>query len=186
MRLVVELFLLSCRFPVDSAGSVKASSVIRLYPRMVNVSIVNTGANMPAGAIIKEMAAFPMATPEPGSEITKSIVNSAVESDVRAPITDVPKVASITPAPPPWSPKESDRRRQYPHTGDPIIVVVSPAPISRAPQVSIPRAGRLIVDRDWGGATVIDTSAEASKGVKPSRPANSIRCTRLVTNFNIR
>jgi hypothetical protein len=150
MRLVVVPCLLSCRFPVDSTGSVKTGPVIHLYPRMVNVGIVNTGAHMPGGGIIKEMAALPMPTPKTGSVITKSIVNSAVESNVRSPITAMPKVTSITPTPPPWSPKEPYGRRQYPHTGDPVIIVIPPAPIAGAPQVSIPRAGRLVVDRDWG------------------------------------
>jgi len=37
----------------------------------------------------------------------------------------------------------------YPHAGNPIIVVIAPGPVARIPEVSIPRARRLIVDGDY-------------------------------------
>jgi hypothetical protein len=82
-----------------------------LYPRMVNVGIANAGAHVPASSVVKEMAAFPMAAPETGSEITKPIVNPAVESHVGSPITAVPKVTPVTPTPPARGPKKPDFRR---------------------------------------------------------------------------
>jgi hypothetical protein len=54
------------------------------------------------------MAAFPMTAPETSSEITKPIINPAVESHVRTPITGVPEVAPITPTPPPRCPEKPD------------------------------------------------------------------------------
>jgi hypothetical protein len=95
MPLVSRSFFLSGRPTVNSTGPIKANPPILLYPRMVRVGIVKAGANVPARGIIKEMAAFPMTAPEAGPEIAKSIVNSAVESDLRSPIAGVPKVASI-------------------------------------------------------------------------------------------
>jgi hypothetical protein len=149
MPLVSSSFFLSGRFPVDSVRSIKASPVTLLYPRMVSVGIVEPGAHVPARGVIKEMAAFPMTAPETGPEITKPIVNPAVETDVRSPITGVPKVAPVTPTPPSRRPEKSDFRRLYPNARDPVIVIISPGPIARIPEVSISRARRLIVDGDY-------------------------------------
>jgi hypothetical protein len=120
-----------------------------LYPRMVSVGIVEPGAHVPARGVIKEMAAFPMTAPETGPEITKPIVNPAVETDVRSPITGVPKVAPVTPTPPSRRPEKSDFRRLYPNARDPVIVIISPGPIARIPEVSFSRARRLIVNGDY-------------------------------------
>jgi hypothetical protein len=167
MPLMIRFFFFGVRFPVDSTGSVKATSVMLLYPRMVNIGAVNAGANVPARGVIKEMTAFPTTAPEAGSEITKSIVNSAVESDVRSPITAVPQIGSITKAPPSRSPKKPNFWRCYPYAGNPVIVVFTIGPVTRHPEVSISGAGGLVVNRDNGRRDCNRDVCGGEEGRKP-------------------
>jgi hypothetical protein len=75
---------------------------------MVSIGIVEAGADVPGRGVIKEMATFPMTAPKAGPEIAESIINPAIETDVRAPITGVPQVSPTGKAPPPRCPEKSD------------------------------------------------------------------------------
>src|ERR1700722_1888098 len=170
MPLVIRSFFFSGRFPVDSTGSVKADSVMLLCPRVVRIRTVNASAHVPARGVIKEMTTFPSAAPEAGPEITKSVVNSAIEADVRSPITAVPQIGSISKAPPSRSPKKPDFGRCYPHPRYPVIVVVSIGPVPRRPEVSISRAGGLVVNRDNGRR---DCNRDVCGGEEGRKPQNT-------------
>src|SRR5260370_1076151 len=50
-------------------------------------------------AVIHESATAPISARIPHTCITKAVVDSAVKSDVRAPVTGAPNVYAITPAP---------------------------------------------------------------------------------------
>jgi hypothetical protein len=73
-------FLLGNRSPVDTTRPVEANPVMLFNEGAVNISVVDVHTHMRAGAVIEKMAAFPMATPKTGSEITKPIVDTPIEA----------------------------------------------------------------------------------------------------------
>jgi hypothetical protein len=93
-------FLFSGGSPVDASRTVETSPVMLVYEAAINIGVVDIRTHMPARAVVEKMAAVPMAAPETGSEITKPVVNSSIESNVWTPKARVPQVTSSTPAPP--------------------------------------------------------------------------------------
>ena len=84
--------------------------------------------------------------------IAVAIVNTAVVTDVGAPVAAVPVVAAVGIGPVAGRPKIPCFWRFYPDSRHPIIVVVLVGPVARHPEITIFRARRLFVDRqDWGG-----------------------------------
>jgi hypothetical protein len=61
---------------------------------------------MPNGGIIKETAAFPPAPDEPGSKISESIVNTAIEPNVRTPVAGMPQIVPSFKTPVTWGPEK--------------------------------------------------------------------------------
>src|ERR1700722_15518535 len=51
------------------------------------------------GAIIEEATVIPASSHKPHAEIAEAVIDSAVEADLRAPVTLVPEVGITTPAP---------------------------------------------------------------------------------------
>jgi hypothetical protein len=49
--------------------------------------------------VVEEFAAAPFAAREAFAEVSEAVINAAIESDVRAPIADIPKIDAIVPTP---------------------------------------------------------------------------------------
>src|SRR5208282_5912338 len=80
---------------------------------VVNVDDVDIGD----GAVIEEMSAIPTAANEANAEISKAVINAAVEADVRAPETFVEKKHAAIPTPPRRSPQVTDLGSKDPGAG---------------------------------------------------------------------
>ena len=100
-----------------------------------------------ARAVIEKRATAPVATREPNTGITKPVVHTAVEADVRTPVAAVPEVDTTIPTPITRRPENSGRGRQHPRAGHPVITIVAPRPITRRPHVARRGQGRLHVNR---------------------------------------
>jgi hypothetical protein len=88
---------------------------------------------MPCSGIILEPATLPSSTIKTCSAISISITYSTIKAYIFSPITAVPIITAIYKSPVSGSPKKSDLRRSYPHTGYPIISIRTICPITRRP-----------------------------------------------------
>jgi hypothetical protein len=99
------------------------------------------------GPVVRKDAASPVAAFIPGAHIAEAVIDAAVESDMRPPISGVPNIEAVPPAPIPWGPEQADGRRLNPGSRHPIITFGAISPKAGRPDVA--RAGNfwLIVDR---------------------------------------
>ena len=113
----------------------------------VDVGDVN-GVYVHDRGVVKEMAFAPFAAAEALAAVAKSIVDSTVEADMRAPVTAVPNVEAVVPSPIPGSPQQARFGHFYPGAGHPVIaIVVIPGPISGSPHKAFAGTNRLLVNR---------------------------------------
>src|SRR5271168_872727 len=112
------------------------------------------------GCVVREDSAIPAPADESNSTVPKSIVNAAIETDMRSPIPAVPQVPAAAPAPISRSPKEAHGRRHNPRARHPEIAIRAISPISGSPKVTRTRANRLLVYRQrWRAYVHRDTDA---------------------------
>src|SRR5580700_962739 len=139
------------RARVDAAAaSVKADAIHAcvIVDHCAVIYVVHVGdVHVVHAAVVEEMAAVPVAAFVAEAAVAETVVNAAVEADVRAPISGVPEISAATPTPVARRPQESDFRCDYPRAGDPIVAIRSVGPITRRPDVAISRAGRLHINR---------------------------------------
>jgi hypothetical protein len=99
----------------------------------------------PNRGVITEGISLPPPSVETGTIITAAIVDSPIESNLRAPITVVPMIKAVAKTPVPRGPKKSRLRYLHPRARDPKITIVSIGPVARTPKISILRTRRLLV-----------------------------------------
>src|SRR5580700_2794667 len=148
-------FFLCCRSPVHAARPVKAGASRRVVviDHRLGVNVVNhRDIHVIHRAIIEEVTAFPASPFIPIADISKTVINSTVETDLGAPVTAIPRVHSVVPAPITRRPQEAGSRCLYPSARHPIIIaiIVAPSPIARRPYISIIWTYRLYVNRQRG------------------------------------
>ena len=122
-----------------------------VHDRPIDIRIVDNRRIHPRHRrIIPETPAIPFATVIPHTAITTTVIDPAIISDMRTPITGVPSIDSTIPAPVPGRPQESHLRRRLPISRHPIIIlgILIPGPVTRDPDISINRTGRLNIYRN--------------------------------------
>ena len=118
------------------------------------------------------------------SKITEAIIDPAVETYLRTPVAVIEKKTFAAPTPIPWSPQETDFRRHHPCARHPVIIVevVAVGPVAGCPNVTVPRTKRLLIDRQRGGANVINTpicANDAADMHSTTSNNNSVRMKRI-------
>src|ERR1700728_1856472 len=109
------------------------------------------GVHVHHSGVVEEISAAPFAATEAGAAISKAVVNTAIEANLRSPVTAVPGVGAVVPAPVAGSPEQTGLRRLDPGAGHPVItVVVIPGPVAGSPQIARAGANGLIVNRQRG------------------------------------
>jgi hypothetical protein len=98
------------------------------------------------GAVVRIVAAAPVATVEAGAGIPKAIVNSAVETYSWPPKSGVPKVDASPESPISWRPEKSYPRWKHPRAGNPEVAIITVRPVAGFPDVAGPWTQRLRVD----------------------------------------
>lgn len=104
-------------------------------------------------SVIEEVAAVPAAAEVAGAGVAESVVDAAVEADFRAPVSGVPEIGAVGPAPVAGRPEKTYLGRFHPRARDPeISSVVAIAPVARRPDIAIAGANGLRVNgKDgWG------------------------------------
>ena len=91
-------------------------------------------------------AAVPRATDKPNSGVSKPVINSPIEADVRPPIPSVPHVDNTSPAPIARSPEHANRRGHHPRAGNPVISERTISPVAWRPDISRAGANRLRIN----------------------------------------
>src|ERR1700730_6489813 len=77
------------------------------------------------GPVVGEMTAVPSAAVIPLTDISETVIDAAVDPDMRSPIAHMPHITAATPAPVSGRPEHTDARRQHPGARHPEIVVVT-------------------------------------------------------------
>ena len=142
-----SLFCIRLRlYPIISTVKARTVSVHILAERIIDVGVVdNRLIHMRYSSVVLEGVATPSAAPVTVSGVAITVINASVKTDRRSPVTLVKRVSTVSPTPPSRGPKQTDPWRRDPHAWDPIIIVVIvvPAPITRSPDMSCDRTGRL-------------------------------------------
>src|SRR5207249_1831403 len=108
VTLVHESFICMRWTPVDSAwATVVRHSIHRHIINDCPVVNVNVGdSDVIDGAVVIEVPAMPITAFVAFAEVTVAIIDPAVESNVRTPISCMPKVRAAIPAPVTGSPEQ--------------------------------------------------------------------------------
>jgi hypothetical protein len=114
------------------------------------------------GGVIEERAAAPFAAAKALAAVSKAVVDSAVEADMRAPVTAVPNVEAVVPSPVSRSPQQARVGSFHPSAGYPVVaIVVIPGPIAGSPHIAFAGANGLLVNGQ-GGWLDPDRDADAN------------------------
>jgi hypothetical protein len=147
--------LLRRRPRIDTAGTAIITDPVGggiIHYRTIDISVVNDGGvDIRHRRIIPEMPTYPAAAGISRAEIAASVINAAIEADMRAPISAIPRVDPIYITPITGRPQEADLRRFSPITRDPkISIIIIIRPISRDPQIPVNGTDRLRIDGNDG------------------------------------
>src|SRR5208283_3381184 len=142
---------------------------------VVNVDDVDIGD----GAVIEEMSAIPTAANEANAEISKAVINAAVEADVRAPETFVEKKHAAIPTPPRRSPQVTDLGSKDPGAGHPVIIAAVPGPVAGRPDIAVAGANGLLVN---GQCRRPEGDCDTNLGKGSGRYRQHYQCEKYFTN----
>src|SRR5208282_1968054 len=120
----------------------------------VDVNIPDNGCvHVYNSRVVEEGSATPFAAVEAVAAVAESVINAAIKSNLRPPITGIPNVHALVPAPVTGGPKQARFGRFDPRTGNPVVaIVITPSPIAGSPQIPRSRADGLLVHRQSGRA----------------------------------
>jgi len=97
-------------------------------------------------AVVEESAAAPFAAKKSYAAVAESVVNAAIESDVRSPVAAMPQIDAVAPTPVTRSPQQA-HRSHYPRAWHPVVaVIVVPCPVTGSPEIARAGANRLFVN----------------------------------------
>jgi hypothetical protein len=98
------------------------------------------------GRVVSEDAAFPVAALVAGAPIAETVIDAAVESDMRPPIATVENVHAVMPAPIARGPEQPHGRRLHPSSRHPVIALRPISPKAGRPDIVGAGNFRLIVN----------------------------------------
>src|SRR5579863_4293398 len=93
---------------VDSAVTVVRNVGIVMNVHMFVVNVVEAAADVPDVCVVEEMSALPATAVKSSAEVAEAVVNAAIKSYDRAPISSVENEAGTAPTPPTGRPEETD------------------------------------------------------------------------------
>src|SRR5262249_959266 len=135
---------------IHTIGTVEAGAVSIHIPgeRVIDVGVVDdVGIHARHSGVVLEGVSAPAPAPVAVSGVAKTVINAAVKTDSRPPVTLIKHVCAVAPAPPRRCPKQTYSRRWDPGARNQIIIPVTPSPVSGSPDVACDRAERLLVYR---------------------------------------
>jgi len=100
--------------------------------------------------VVTEFVIFPVSAFVAGATISIAVVNSAIETDRRAPVAAIPGKGVTAPAPLTWSPQHANRRWLDPCARHPEIAFTTVSPVAGRPQITALGTDRLRVRHQLG------------------------------------
>src|SRR5208283_2140221 len=126
-------------------------TLVHLNDGAVHIGIMHDSmVHLRYGRVMHEDFPLPASASEARPGVAVAIIDAAVESDFRAPISLVPGILAAGVAPIPGCPKESRTGRQHPLARHPVVTIITILIIAGCPNVAVARTGRLIEDDDGG------------------------------------
>jgi hypothetical protein len=142
-------FLFVCQPRLNSAAAAVETDVCIVPHNHVSLErVVNDGdVHVGDAAVVKEFPAAPLAACKSDAVISESIYDAAIKADVRSPISVVPEIDAIAPAPISGRPQKSNFGCLNPRPRHPVVTILAPSPIAGRPDISRSRAHGLHVNR---------------------------------------
>src|SRR6516225_4355142 len=106
-------------------------------------------------SIVDEHAIVPPATLIADAAVAKAVIDSAIETNVGAPIARVPYVDPVAPAPITRRPQQAHGRRQHPGARNPVISNRTDPPVAGGPYVTGCGNRGLLIDRQFRWRTYV-------------------------------
>jgi hypothetical protein len=97
------------------------------------------------GAVVTHLAVIPIGPVIAAARISKTIVDTAVKTNMRTPVTGMPDIDVPLVAPIRRRPESIHPGCHYPNAGNPIVARVRIAPITRCPDIVVSGTFGLIV-----------------------------------------
>jgi len=148
MSLVSRSLFLRRGTSVNPAVAAVVADVVDLalvHPGVVNV-VDRVDVHVIHSGVVVKMPVVPASALVATTEITVAIVDPAVETYVRSPVTWIEKKPAAAPTPIVRGPEVADLRSQHPCSRYPVIAAISPSPVPRSPDIAVAGAKRLVVD----------------------------------------
>src|SRR5580704_386005 len=155
MFLVGRGLILSRRASSDpTCATVIADAVhCRIVDHFGVVSVVNIGnIHVVDRSVVLELSVVPAATLITFTAVTETIIDPAVETDLRTPVALIESKSAPAPAPIAWSPEKAGLRSHNPGTWHKEVTAVAVSPVARCPKITLGGDGRLLVHRQRGRA----------------------------------
>ena len=101
--------------------------------------------------VVVELSVLPPAALITLTKVSVAITDSAIKTDLLAPVALIEDVAIAAPTPVGWSPEQAGFRSHHPRTWHPvvIVVIVGVSPVAGGPEITLPRTKRLLIDREF-------------------------------------
>ncbi len=147
--LVRRGLLLRCRLHRRAAGAtVEAGPCdIRIVDHGLAIDIGDRDtAEIIDGLVVGEHAIVPASTLVTDAAITVAVIDATVETDMRSPISGIPSIIAVVPAPIAGRPKQPHGGWLNPGAWNPKISVRTISPIAGCPDVAGRRNFRLLVN----------------------------------------
>ena len=146
--------LLWPRLVANAVGSAVVRDVVVvddrgiMHDRLIYVSVMNDGViHMHDGRVVEEVATTPLAAGKAKAHVAEAIVHATVVADVRTPVTGMEEVNAAFKAPVWGRPKIARLGSWHPCARHPVVAVGTVSPVTRRPQITLFRAGWLLIDR---------------------------------------
>src|ERR1700683_657142 len=153
MPLMSKCFFLrrwTLSYTATPAVETHAAGVVNRHPFVVDVVNLRDVYVVDCRVVV-EMIVVPTSAVVATSEISETIVNSAIEPDSQSPIATVENVSSVAPTPVRRRPQVPHFGRQHPRSRHPVITatIVGPSPVAGGPNITVAGTNGLIVNRNF-------------------------------------
>lgn len=132
---------------VEARACVVPVGVVDRHVPHIDVVLHHAWADVVHRLVVLEAITVPIAAEVSDTDVTKAIVNAAVKTNVRSPVSMMEAVLVAVVSPPAGSPKRALVRCGHPCTRHPVVPAAAVAPVSRRPKIVWSRSVRLLIDR---------------------------------------
>jgi hypothetical protein len=127
----------------DETHAISAPAVI--VPAVVINVMHDADVHIVVGAVVIEMAAAPVTALVADADVAETVVDAAVEADVRTPIATIKAVAAMPEAPISGRPESALVGSLDPPAGHPVVACRRISPVTWRPKVAVAGSRRLVI-----------------------------------------